>query len=65
MFDVEFIANKLKELGAKNVVSSTISNLSEVAVLDIEKPTEYWRILLIFAIVCFVTEMLLLKFLNP
>lgn len=65
VFDVEFIANKLKELGAKNVVSSTISNLSEVAVLDIEKPTEYWRILLIFAIVFFVTEMLLLKFLNP
>ncbi|MGB0934249.1 MAG: BatA domain-containing protein [Lishizhenia sp.] len=65
VYDVEKIASKLRQLGAKNVTSSTISNLSEIATLDIEKPTEYWRILLIFALVFFTVEMLLLKFLNP
>jgi hypothetical protein len=65
VFEVEAVANQLKALGAQNVVSSSISNLSEVALLDIEKPTEYWRILLIFALVFFAIEMCLLKFLNP
>lgn len=63
-FKVAKIEQDLKQAGAKNVTSSSISNLSEIATLDIEKPTEYWRILLIFALVFFLIEMLLLKFLK-
>lgn len=61
MYSAEEFKLSLLSKGAKNVSTNVVSDLSQIERLDLDKPHEYWRILLILAAVFFLTEMLLLK----
>ena len=55
------ILQGLTDAGIKNIRLKTVNNLDEINQLSLEKPLEYWRILLILAVVFFLIEMLILK----
>lgn len=52
----------MNTLGIKHYVTREINNINDIQKLDINKPLEYWRILLILAIVFFILEMAVIKF---
>lgn len=60
--DSKEIETAFKESGAKFVQSIAFDDTSPVEQLSLEKPNEYWRILLILALVFLIIEMLLTKF---
>ncbi len=60
----EEIETNFASKGIENVSFSTISNETEASLIKIEKPKEYWRIFLIFALVFLLVEMSLLKWLK-
>ena len=57
----EEIVNLLKDNGAKRIEVNTVSELEEIERLTLNKPYEYWRILLILSITFLIAEMILLK----
>lgn len=54
----------MKEAGIANVSSKEITQGQSLAKIDIEKPFEYWRLCVIFALIFLLGEMLVLKFLK-
>ena len=61
-YDENEILDQFKSLGAKNIQMSSFEDLKDVAQLRLDKPTEYWRILLILTLICLLVEILILKF---
>jgi hypothetical protein len=51
-----------QEAGAKNTVMNEVSSISDIEQLSLEKPREYWRILLILALAFLALEMLITTF---
>lgn len=58
------IVNGFSEKGIKNVSYATFSDESDASFIEIEKPKEYWRWLLVAALLFFLTEMALLKWMK-
>jgi hypothetical protein len=58
------IKNHFQKLGIKNVFYSNFSNNSNASIVKIDKPVEYWRLFIIFALLFIVIEMALLKWLK-
>ena len=58
------IVNSFSSKGIKNVSYSTFSDQSNASFIEIEKPQEYWRILLFVALLLFLAEMALLKWMK-
>jgi hypothetical protein len=48
--------------GIQNVNSKEIIDFNDIEKLSVEKPNEYWRILLILALIFFLTEMMIVLF---
>ena len=51
-----------EEQGIKHITLSEISEGQSLTKIDLEKPYEYWRVFLIFALLFILTEIALLKF---
>jgi hypothetical protein len=58
------LTEKFNQIGLKNVFFSKFSTNSDASFVKIEKPKEFWRIFLIFAILFLIIEMALLKWLK-
>lgn len=56
------IKSKLTEKGIQNITLTTIDNGQSLAKIDLDKPIQYWRILLILSLIFLAIEMLLIKF---
>jgi hypothetical protein len=56
------IADYLTTLGANNMSFETLEDFEDIHQLSVEKPNEYWRILLTLALVFFITEMMIVLF---
>jgi hypothetical protein len=50
--------------GIDNVKFTTIDEGQSIARIELEKPKEYWRIFVLLALLCVLTEMALIKFLK-
>lgn len=59
--ETEAILKRLKDKGAKRIEINTVSELEEIERLSLDKPYEYWRILLILSLTFLIAEMVLLK----
>lgn len=59
--ETDEIITLLKERGVKRIEINTVSELEEIERLTLDKPYEYWRILLILSITFLIAEMILLK----
>ncbi|MDX1653257.1 MAG: BatA domain-containing protein [Brumimicrobium sp.] len=60
--DVDEINRFFSEQGITNIQSREIENFTDIEQLSVEKPNEYWRILLILALLFFLTEMMIVLF---
>lgn len=58
------IVNAFAAKGIKNVSYATFSDESNASFIEIEKPKEYWRWFIIAALLFFLTEMALLKWMK-
>jgi hypothetical protein len=58
------IEDFFQKAGFKNVFYASFSTNSDASIVKIEKPVEYWRLFLIFALLFLVTEMALLKWMK-
>ncbi len=63
-----FSSAEIKDLfsqkGLSNVQFSSLSNEQEGALIKLEKPKEYWRILIVFALLFLLAEMAILKWMK-
>lgn len=57
----EELTSRLTELGVKNIQFQEIEDFTDIEQITLEKQPEYWRFLLILALVFFLLETLLLK----
>ena len=55
------IISLMEEKNINNITMNSVSDITDIEQLSLEKPTEYWRILLILAISFLILEMLLIK----
>lgn len=60
-YKTEEIETVFKENGVKRIEINTVSELEEIERLTLDKPYEYWRILLILCVAFLLAEMILLK----
>lgn len=58
------IKNAFSQQGIKNINFSTLDEGQSLSNINLEKPKEYWRILLVLALLFLLTEMVLLKFMK-
>jgi hypothetical protein len=56
------IGERFKEAGIENTIMNEITSISDIDQLRLEKPREYWRILLFLALAFLAMEMLLTTF---
>jgi hypothetical protein len=55
------ILDEFQKQGIENIQLNTLEDFRDIEQLSLEKPIEYWRILLILGLLFFLTEMVLLK----
>jgi len=56
------IVSRLENEGLKNVSFSAITDGQSLTRIDIQKPFEYWKLFVLFALLFFLSELLVLKF---
>ena len=61
-YEPDEIRSHLTSIGVKNTSFKTLESFEDIHQLSVEKPNEYWRILLTLALVFFITEMLIVLF---
>ncbi len=61
-FNESEIVSLLEEKGLKNVSFSEINEGQSLTKIDIEKPFEYWKTAILFALIFLICEMLVIKF---
>ncbi len=64
MLDASEIKDALSTQGIDNISFSTIAEGQSAARIELEKPQEYWRILVVLALLFLLSEMALLKFMK-
>lgn len=55
------LINAFKTQGIQNIQLNTLEDFRDIEQLSLDKPTDYWRILLILGLLFFLMEMILLK----
>lgn len=64
LLNEEEINTSFTDQGIENMRFSSIDEGQSLTRIDLEKPKEYWRIFVVFALIFLLTEMTLLKFLK-